>query len=88
MSANKFYAGAATSNITPALGVSLNGSMRDRTATHIHDELHARCLVLDDGQTRIGMVVCDSCMMPAHVLDRAKHAAHESTELPIDRMLI
>ena len=88
MLAQSFYAGAATSNITPALGVSLNGSMRDRTATHIHDELHARCLVLDDGQMRIGMVVCDSCMMPAHLLDRAKHMAHESTDLPLDRILI
>ena len=88
MPAQKFYAGAATSNITPALGVSMNGGMHDRAATHIHDELHARCLVLDDGQTRIGIVVCDSCMIPAHVLDRAKHMAHEHTELPPDRMLI
>jgi neutral ceramidase len=81
-------AGAATSNITPHLGVLLNGGMSDRTATHIHDELHARCLVLDDGQTRLAIVVCDSCMLPRTVLDKAKHLAHSHTGIPLDRMLI
>ena len=28
-------------------------------ATHVHDELHARCLVLDDGKTMLAFVVCD-----------------------------
>ena len=54
MAEQPFRAGAATSNITPPLGASLNGGMSDRTATHIHDELHARCLVLDDGKTQAG----------------------------------
>lgn len=88
MSESKFRAGAATSNITPALGVSLNGGMQDRTATHIHDELHARCLVLDDGQTQLAMVVCDSCMIPGSILEAAKHLVHEHTGLPPDRMLM
>lgn len=83
-----FRAGAATSNTTPALGVSLNGSMRDKTATHIHDELHARCLVLDDGHEQLGLVVCDCCMIPGSVIDEAKHRAHEQTGLAIDRILV
>src|SRR4051812_19540924 len=44
-----FRAGAASSNITPRLGVSINGYFNDRKAVHIHDELHARCLALDNG---------------------------------------
>ena len=59
-----FRAGAATSNITPPLGISLNGGFADRKATHVHDELHARCLVLDDGATKVAFAVCDSCMLP------------------------
>ncbi len=86
--ANKLRAGAATSNITPRLGVSLNGGMSDRTAEHIHDELHARCLVLDDGDTRLALVVCDSCMIPTEITDAAKHLAHEQTGIPTDRILI
>ncbi len=55
----KFRAGAATSNITPPLGSSIVGGFAPFPATHVHDELHARCLVLDDGSTKLVMVVCD-----------------------------
>src|SRR5688572_24302489 len=56
-----FRAGAATSNITPELGATLAaGSFAPKIARHIHDELHARCLVLDDGSTRLAFVVCDT----------------------------
>ncbi len=88
MADKKLLAGAAASNITPPLGVSLNGGMSDRTATHVHDELHARCLVLDNGHTKLAIVVCDSCMLPRVVLDKAKHLAHGHTGIPLDRMLI
>jgi neutral ceramidase len=81
-------AGAAASNITPPLGVSLNGGMSDRTATHIHDELHARCLVLDNGEAKIAIVVCDSCVLPRSVLDKAKHLAHGHTGIPLSHMVI
>jgi hypothetical protein len=81
-------AGAATSNITPPLGISLNGGMQDRQALHIHDELHARCVVLDDGSERVAIVVCDSCMIPRSVLDAAKEMAQSGTDLPLDRVLI
>jgi hypothetical protein len=83
-----FRAGAATSNITPQLGVSLNGQMHDRAAAHIHDELHARAIVLDDGDDRLALVVCDSCMIPGAIIEAAKHQAHEATGLPLDRMLV
>jgi hypothetical protein len=81
-------AGAATSNITPSLGCSLNGGMNDRFATQIHDELHARCLVLDDGDTLLGFVVCDSCAIPTEVIDAAKLAAHGRCSLLPDHVLV
>jgi hypothetical protein len=88
MSEKQFRAGAATSNITPPLGVSLNGGMQDRTATHIHDELHARALVLDCGETKLAFVVCDSCMIPQVIIQKAKHLAHGHTGIPLDHMLV
>ena len=81
-------AGAATSNITPPLGASLNGGMADRTAGYVHDELHARCLVLDNGDARLAIVVCDSCMIPQSILNQAKHLAHGHTGIAMDQMLI
>lgn len=86
--AGPLRAGAATSNITPPLGVSLNGGMRDRKAVYIHDELHARCLVLENGHTRLAIVVCDSCMIPREVFDEAKRLVHNETGLPVEHMLM
>ncbi|MCA9122731.1 MAG: hypothetical protein KDB11_21225, partial [Planctomycetales bacterium] len=41
-----FRAGAATSNITPPIGSDQTVGASKRQATHVHDELNARCLVL------------------------------------------
>ncbi len=83
-----FRAGAATSNITPWLGLSINGGMSDRTATHIHDELHARCLVLDDGKNTLAIAVCDSCMIPRDVMDQAKTYVEKEVGIPARNILI
>jgi len=84
----QFRAGAATSNITPWLGISSNGGMQDRVPQHVHDELRARALVLDDGQTRLALVTVDSCMVPRPILDAAKKLVHQHSSLPIENMLV
>ena len=83
-----FRAGAAASNVTPWLGVSMPGGFTDRRATKIHDELHARCLVLDDGKTTLAIVVVDNCILPRDVLDRAKAMAQKATGIPASHVLI
>jgi neutral ceramidase len=84
----QLLAGAATSNITPALGGLIVGNWTPTPATHVHDELHARCLVLDDGVRRVALVVVDSLGVPRHVLDHAKRLAHEHTGIAPDHILI
>lgn len=84
----QFRAGAATANITPQLGISINGHFNDRMAKQVHDELHARCLVLGDGQTQLAIVVCDSCMIPRDVMDAAKVLIQQRTEIPAENILI
>lgn len=84
----RFQAGAATSNVTPALGGAIVGGWAPFPATHIHDELHARCLVLDDGTARLAIVVVDSLGVPRYVLDEAKRLAAEHTGIAVDRILI
>ncbi|HEY9487865.1 MAG TPA: neutral/alkaline non-lysosomal ceramidase N-terminal domain-containing protein, partial [Chryseosolibacter sp.] len=83
-----FSAGAALSNITPKIGVSMNGNFQDQNAKHIHDELHARCIVLDDGEMRLAIVVADLCMVPREILDETKRRAHAITNIPVENMLI
>ncbi len=78
---SSLQAGAATSVITPPLGEPIVGGFTPFPAEHIHDELHARCLVLDDGKTRIVLVVCDLLGLHRSVALEAKR--HIETELGI-----
>jgi hypothetical protein len=88
MADRQLLAGAATSNITPRLGTSINGNLQNHVAEQIHDELHARCLVLDNGVERLAIVVCDSCAIPGEVIFAAKHLVHGYSSFPVDRMLV
>ena len=82
-------AGAVVVDITPALGVANGGVIaRGGAATHIHDELHARCLVLDDGATRLAIAICDMRMLGGEVVARAKSLAGEATGLAPENILI
>ena len=82
-------AGAAVVDITPALGVANGGVIaRGGPVTHIHDELHARCLVLDDGAMRLAIAICDMRMLGGEVVARAKSLAGEATGLASENILI
>lgn len=84
-----FKAGAYAIDINPTkMPVIVNGSFREKTTDTILDPLHARCLVLDDGNERIAIVVVDSCMVPRDLLDQAKALANKSAGIRADRMLI
>jgi len=81
-------AGAATSNITPWLDEPVVGGWKAAPAEHVHDELWARCLVLDDGTTRLAIVVCDNLGIPREVFDEAKNLVHAHTGLSVECMLM
>jgi hypothetical protein len=82
-------AGAFAQDVTPeTFPVSVNGGFGDRKAAAAHDPLHARCLVLDDGTTKLALVVVDSCMIPRELLDAAKAVAERKTGIPAKNMLI
>jgi neutral ceramidase len=83
-----FRAGAATSNITPPLGSSINGGFQDGKATQIHDELHARCLAFDDGTTKLVLVIADNCVIQRSIFDDAKRQVQEAASLPMENMLM
>lgn len=81
-------AGAATSNITPPLGAEIVGGFQPFPATHVHDELHARCLVLDDGRTKVALVVCDLLGLHHAVSVEARRLIARSTGIPPSHVLI
>uniref|UniRef100_UPI00262313A7 neutral/alkaline non-lysosomal ceramidase N-terminal domain-containing protein n=1 Tax=uncultured Gimesia sp. TaxID=1678688 RepID=UPI00262313A7 len=83
-----FRAGAATSNITPFLGTDLIGGFNPRGSIHIHDELHARCLVLDDGNKQLAIVIIDNVKFPSELHDPTKKRIQEITGLAPENVLI
>jgi len=83
-----FRAGAAMSNITPPLGELIVGGWQPIPATSIHDELQARCLVLDDGAVKLAIVLCDNVGIPVEVFDLAKQQVEEATGIPASHLLM
>lgn len=83
-----FRAGAATSVISPAIGTSINGNMKDVLIKQIHDDTHARCIVLDDGKTKLVLLTVDLCMIYREELDAAKKRAHDLTGIPVENMMM
>ncbi|MBL9144876.1 MAG: hypothetical protein JNM99_14440 [Verrucomicrobiaceae bacterium] len=81
-------AGAATSNITPELGGEVVGGFLPFPCTHIHDELHARCLVLDDGKTKLALVVCDLLGLHRSLSVKARELIEKETGIPAANVLI
>ena len=81
-------AGAATSNITPDIGGDVVGGFLPFPCTHIHDELHARCLVLDDGKTKLALVVCDLLGMHRSVSVEARKLIETETGIPAANVMI
>ena len=81
-------AGAATSNITPELGLRIVGGFAPYPAEHVHDELHARCLVLDDGRTKLALVVCDLLGLHRSLSIEARRLIQEGTGIPPENVMI
>ena len=86
--ADSLRAGAATSNITPELDSKIVGGFLPFPASEVHDELHARCLVLDDGRTKLALVVCDLLGLHRSVSVEARRLIEEATGIPASHVAI
>jgi hypothetical protein len=88
-SSKVFLAGAATCNITPNLGGGIVGNYGDPPpAEYIHDELHARSLILDDGTTKLVFIIVDIIGMNRNLIDEAKRLIQDETGIPKENVLV
>ncbi len=62
--------------------------MQDSPAKHVHDDTHARSIVMDNGVTRLAIVVSDLCMVYKETLDKAKAKAARHTGIPVENMMM
>jgi neutral ceramidase len=84
-----FRAGASTSNITPTLGLGIVGNFgTPPPGEHVHDELHSRTLILDDGSTQLVWVIVDNVAIKREVFDEAKRQIQQKTGIPVSHMMM
>jgi len=82
-------AGAAEVVITPPVGTLLEGySARASGSVGVHDDLHARAIVVDDGATQAAVVACDLVGIDRHLAAKVRVAAHEVTGIPEAHIMV
>lgn len=85
---NGLRVGVAEIDITPPVGHRMAGYFDERLATGIHDPLHAKAIVLQQGDKRIAMVFCDLVGISLHVSTNARARASAITGIPVTSILI
>ena len=81
-------AGAAVRKITPGKDVRLDGTiMQIGPVKEVHDDLYARAIALDDGRTRLAVVLCDATMIERRISDEAKALIRKATGLSPENVL-
>lgn len=88
MASNRLKAGVATVDITPRLGTGLAGFFGFRASAHVHDPLRVKCIVLDNGQERVAIAVCDLIALAREQADEARHLINGHTGIPMTHILL
>ncbi len=81
-------AGAAIGDITPDLGGEIIGGFVPIPAKHVHDPLHVRVLVLDDGRQSVALVVCDLLGLDRKVSQEARRRIESQLGIPPSHVMI
>jgi len=84
-----FLAGAAEVVITPPVGTFLDGySARSTGSVGVHDDLHARAIVVDDGATQAALVGCDLIGIDRRLAAAVRQIVHEATGMPREHIMV
>lgn len=80
--------GVGRSVITPFLDEPMAGYYYERFADGVHDDLHAKALVIDDGKTKVAFVACDLVRMPRAAAQDARARIQKRLGIPPDHVMI
>ena len=64
--------GAAQVVISPGAGTPMAGYYSTRLSTGVHDDLHAKAIVIASGDQRVALVACDLVGIPPAVIEEAR----------------
>ncbi len=80
--------GVASATITPFLDVPLVGYYYPRMPDGVHDDLHAKALVIDDGHEQAVLVACDLVEVTREAVEEARRQISAKSGIPADHILI
>ena len=86
--AGVLQAGVAVADITPPVGYRMCGYFNERLSTGVLNPLHAKALVLRQGDTRAAMVFCDLIGLSAEVSQRAREQVEREIGIPATNILL
>jgi hypothetical protein len=78
----------AVTDITPPIGYRMCGYFNERLSTGVLNPLHAKALVLRQGDTRAALVFCDIIGISADVSKRARQQVRQETGIPPENILL
>jgi len=81
-------AGVAVADITPPVGYRMCGYFNERLSTGVLNPLHAKALVLRQGDTRVAMVFCDLIGLSIDVSRRARDQIERELGIPRANVLL
>lgn len=85
---NLLKAGFGRGNITPMLGIPMEGYFKPRFAEGVYDELELNVLALEAGEDRILLISIDNCEIYGDVLDGYRSHVSQTTGVPAEAIFI
>jgi neutral ceramidase len=89
MPASAWHIGVARQTVTPPLGCQMAGfDARKGVATSVHDDLHARALVFDDGNTQVVFISVEVIAVSAEFADLVRTRISSATGISASHIFL
>ncbi len=86
--AQTLQVGTGQSVITPPTGMPMAGYYSTRLLQGVHDDLHAKAIVISSGAQKVALVACDLVGIPPAVIEDARKLIQADTGIPAANVMI
>lgn len=80
--------GVGQTDITPPVGAPLAGYYYNRDATGVHDPLHVKAMVLEQGGVKVAMAALDLVSLPRDIVESARGMVQNRIGVASDHVMI
>ena len=80
--------GTAAVKVSPPAGTPMAGYYYERGSESVIDDLYAKAAVLDDGGTKVALVVCDLITLPRKTVLEARQLIEQQTGIPAGHVVL